>query len=104
VKLTKNLTIQCPDKASGNEWVKRASRKLRRDPHVGIEKLKAQGRRLARELASEDRAQYHATVAVQIADQVRAKQRLLTLAFTSGWLGFAALALGATWALFLGWG
>ena len=50
-----------------------------------------------------NRAHYHATVAIQIAAQVRTKQRLLMLAFTSGSLGVAALALGATWALFLGY-
>jgi hypothetical protein len=92
------------DRASRNGWMRLASRKGRRNPQVRIEKFKAKGGRLASELASESRAHYHATVAVQIADQVRTKQRLLTLAFINASIGLAALALGATWALLLGWG
>ncbi len=90
-------------RASRTGRMKRDSRRFPGDPQVRIEKFRARGRRLADQLAGESRAHYHATVAVQIADQVRTKQRLLTLAFTSGSLGFAALALGATWALLLGW-
>ena len=66
-------------------------------------KLEEMGRQLAVELAGMDRAEYHATVAIQIGEQLRSKQQLLQLAFGTGLLGVATLALGACWALLLGW-
>ncbi|MGC5225388.1 hypothetical protein ACPW96_22725 [Micromonospora sp. DT81.3] len=68
-----------------------------------IRQLEARGREVADHLAEVDRTEYHAQVAIQIAGQLHAKQRLLLLAVASGSLGIAALAVGATWALLLGW-
>ena len=76
-------------------------RRRRRDAEV--KKLEDMGRQLAAELTGLNRTEYYATVAIQIGAQVRAKQRLLLCAFVSGALSVAALALGATWALHLGW-
>lgn len=68
-----------------------------------LRRLEERGRQLADQLAVMDRAEYHAQVALQLAGQLRAKQRLLLLAFASGSFAVASLAVGATWALLLGW-
>jgi hypothetical protein len=79
----------------------RAARHRKRE--AKLRQLEARGRQLAHQLAKMDRTEYHAQVALQIAGQLRAKQRLLQLAVLSGSLGVASLAVGATWALLLGW-
>jgi hypothetical protein len=65
--------------------------------------LEEKARRLATELARLDRPEYYATLAIEINAQVHAKERLLMAAFVNGTAGVAALALGASWALLLGW-
>jgi hypothetical protein len=75
----------------------------RRKREAELERLDSIGRRVADELLYKDRTEYLATVAVQIAAQLRAKQRILLLAFVIGSLGVATLAFGASWALLLGW-
>jgi hypothetical protein len=86
--------------------IRRATNGAARDHkkrHAELRQLEARGRQLADQLAEMDRTEYHAKVALQIARQLRAKQRLLLLAFAAGSLGVASLAVGATWALLLGW-
>jgi hypothetical protein len=68
-----------------------------------LTQLQEKGRQLASQLEGQDRTEYHAMVAIQVSSQLRHKRRLLLLAFASGSLGVAFLALGATWALLLGW-
>ena len=93
--------------ASGSDdtvgWISRAVGRHPRKREAEIGQLEEMGRQLAAQLAGMDRIEYHATVAMQIGAQLRIKQRLLLLAFVSGSLGVAALALGASWALLLGW-
>ena len=60
------------------------------------------GEDLADELATWDRAVYHASVAIELSTVVRAKHRRLTLALFAGALAVLALACGASYSLFLG--
>jgi hypothetical protein len=60
------------------------------------------GEALVAELASWDRAVYHATAAIELSSVVRAKHSRLTLALAAGALALLALASGASLELFLG--
>jgi len=81
--------------------VPRAASTDKRDAE--LTQLQEMGKQLASQLDGQNRTQYHATVAIEISAQLRYKRRLLLLAFVGGSLGVASLALGATWALLLGW-
>jgi hypothetical protein len=75
----------------------------RSTPELKRVALEERGKQLAIELMRLDRPEYYATVAIEINAQVHARERLLMVAFISGTLGVATLALGASWALLLGW-
>jgi hypothetical protein len=89
--------------ASRLSWGDRAVGRWRSTPELKRVALEERGKQLAIELMSLDRPEYYATVAIEINAQVHAKERMLMVAFISGTLGVAALALGASWALLLGW-
>jgi hypothetical protein len=60
------------------------------------------GEDLANELGTWDRAVYHASAAIELSSVVRAKQSRLMLALVAGALAVLTLAVGASYALYLG--
>jgi len=60
------------------------------------------GEDLANELATWDRAVYHASAAIELSSVVRAKHKRLVLAVVAGALAVLTLAFGASYALYLG--